>query len=316
MSARTAVRRGGGMLAVASMCALLTGSTLASTLDGPAASRPVASETAFSSAGWRSVASGKPARALATTKVARGVAYGGRTSANDPIAIKLSRDGRSVRRISTRFDATCTDSPGFVMFVDGSLNRKINAKGRFSGMLSGTDDLGSGVTARKTASMKGTVRGKRITGSFRFHVDKVDAAGAVVGTCDQTATFEAISARGRMFGGHTSQGGPVVVKLASKRNTVRKFHIGWEASCAPSGAFQTSETLIDFPLTGGSFGDDWTYNTPGLPPGESETATYSLSGKIKRARVTGTLRVKTTSTDATGTIPCDTDTISFTASSG
>jgi len=200
--------------------------------------------------------------------------------------------------------------------VDGPLNRAITASGRFAATVSGTDDFGSGVTAHKTISLKFKVKGKKITGSHRLHVDRVDAAGAVLATCDQTATFTAISARGKVFGGHTSQGGPVVVTLAAKRSTVRQVHIGWEASCAPSGDFQASETLVDFRLAGGVFGDDWTYNSPGLPPGESATASYSLYGKIKRSRVTGTLRVKTTSTDATGTIPCDTDTISFTASSG
>jgi hypothetical protein len=247
----------------------------------------------------------------------RGVTYGGTTSDDDPVVIVLSRDGMSVRRISTRFRATCSDGQGFVNFVDGTLNRAINASGRFAGMLSGSEDLGSGVTARKTATLKARVTGKQITGSLRFHVDEVDAAGAVTATCDQTASFVAISARGRVFGGRTSQGGPIVVELAARRQAVREFHIGWEASCTPSGGFQVSETLTDFPLAGGRFGDDFTQSLS-EPTGEGESSSYSLRGKLKRTRITGTLRVKTTATEATGATiaACDSGAVSYTARSG
>jgi hypothetical protein len=249
---------------------------------------------------------------------ARGVTYGGSTSAKDPIVIVLARDGKTVRRITTRFEATCTDGQGFVNFLDGAPNRTIDASGRFIAMSNVTDDLGSGVTRRRTASLNGKVNGKKITGSFRFHVDQVDAAGAVVATCDQTATFEAISARGRVFGGRTTQSAPVVIELAGKRNAVRRFRIGWRASCTPSGNFlHEGETLINFPLAGGRFGDDFTQNFFG-PAGETQTSRYSLRGKLQRTRITGTLRVETTETDATGAqiANCDSGAISYTASSG
>ena len=154
----TALRRVGGMLVIASLCALLTGPALASTPDRRAASS-VATKTTISTAGARSVAWADAPLALAT-KVARGVTYGGSTSGDDPIVIVLSHDGTSVRRISTRFEATCSDGPQFMVFVDGPLDRTINAAGRFIGMSSGTDDLGSGVTAHNTASLKGRGQGQ------------------------------------------------------------------------------------------------------------------------------------------------------------
>jgi hypothetical protein len=313
--ARTALRLSGGMFAVAWMCWLGTGPALASTPHGQAASSG-ALQKVSATIGWRPVASGSAARALATT-VARGVTYAGSTSADDPIVIRLSRDGTSVRRISTRYEATCTDGQEFNQFVDGPLDRTIGASGRFAATASGADDLGSGITARKTISLKAKIRGKKLTGSQQLHVDEVDAAGVVLATCDQTATFKAISARGKVFGGQTTQGGPVVVELAATRKTVRHFHIGWQASCTPSGAFQVGDTLLDFPLAGNRFGDDFTWNAS-APTGEKQTLRYSLRGKIKRARVTGTFRVKATDIDATGvtSATCDTGAVSYTASSG
>jgi hypothetical protein len=288
MSARTALRRGGGMFAVASMCWFLSGPARALTPDGQAVS----------------------------SKAARGVTYGGSTSADDPIVIRLSHDGMSVRRISTRLDPACTDGQPFGFFLDGPMNRAITASGRFAATGSDTDDFESGITARKTVSLNAKVKGKKITGSQHAHVDRVDAAGAVLATCEQTDTFTAISAGGKVFGGRTSQGGPVVVELNATRRVVRHFRIGWESSCT-SGAMHVGETLIDFPLAGRRFGDDFT-SINSMPTGEKETLDYSMQGKIKRARVTGTFHVKATEADAAGATfaTCDTGAISYTASSG
>ena len=314
MFAHTGLWRG-GCLTVASVCGLLTGPALASTPNELTPSE-VGSTMANSSFGWRLFAPANSARAL-TPALARGVTYAGSTSAGDAIVIVLSRDGTSVRRISTRFEATCTDGQDFDQFVDGPSKRAITASGRFEAMASGTDDLGSGVTARKTISLKAKVKGRRITGSQRLHVDEVDAAGAIVATCDQTAPFTVISARGKVFGGHTSQGGPVAVELTATRKAVRQFHIGWQSSCTPSGAIQIGDTLIDFPIASGRFGDHFT-RTISVSRGEKDTLRYSLRGTIKGARVTGTFRVKATETDATGATlaTCDTGAISYAASSG
>jgi hypothetical protein len=312
---RTALRLSGGTFVVASMCGLLTGPALASRPHGQAASSG-ASKQPIASIHWRPVASGNSARALATS-VARGVTYAGSTSADDPIVIRLSRSGTSVSRISTRFEATCTNGEEFHNFVDGPLHRTIHASGRFAATASGSDDFGPGVTARKTISLKAQVKGKKITGSQQLHVDIVDAAGAVLATCDQTATFKATSAWGKVFGGHTTQGGPIVVELAATRKAVRHFHIGWQTSCTPPDDFQVGDTLVNFPLATNRFGDDFT-SKASAPTGEQETRRYSLRGKIKRARVTGTFRVKATETDAAGVTfaTCDTGAVSYTASSG
>jgi hypothetical protein len=126
-----------------------------------------------------------------------------------------------------------------------------------------------------------------------------------------------ISASGKVFGGHTSQGGAVVVELTARRTAVRHFHIGWQSSCTPSGSIQVGDTLINFPLARGRFGDDFSW-TNSVSTGEKETLSYSLQGKIKQARVTGTFRVKATETDAAGVVfaMCDTGAVSYTADSG
>jgi hypothetical protein len=111
--------------------------------------------------------------------MARGVTYAGTTSTDDPIVIVLSRDGTSVRRISTPIEATCTDGQRSRFFVDGHRRHAISGRGRFAATGSDTDDLESGVTARKTFSLTATVKGKKITGSQRAHVDMVDATGAI-----------------------------------------------------------------------------------------------------------------------------------------
>lgn len=322
MRTRTGLRRTGGMLAIASICGVLPGPAHGSTPRESAASR-VTSGMSISAAGWRSVASIDSAPALAS-KVARGVTYGGSTSGDDPVVIVLSRHGTQVKRTHTQFAADCNSGNVLPFFVEASASLAISESGRFAGVRSSEEYFADDTTARETVTLKGKVKGKKMSGSLRLHADIVDATGAAVDACDQTATFTAMSARGKVFGGHTSQHGPVVVEIAANATAVHHFHIGWESSCTPSWADEptgsflvTGDTLRNFPITRDRFGDDFAQNST-QPNGARETLNYSLRGKIKRGRVTGTFGVKSAVADATGTTlaTCDTGNVSYAASSG
>jgi hypothetical protein len=289
VSAVTALRRTGGMLAVVSICGILPGSAFGSTL---------------------------------ATK-ARGVTYGGSTSAGDPVVIVLSRHGTQVRRTYMQFVGKCSSGGVLPFFVTASARLPIGESGRIAATLISEQDLATGTKARETITLKGKVKGTRMSGSLRMHADIVDATGAAVDACDQAATFTAISARGKVFGGHTSQRAPIVVEIAANKKAVHRFRIGWESRCTPTGAveptggFLVGDTLRNLPIARDRFGDDFTQNFP-QPSGARETLDYLVRGKIDRGRVTGKFRVKSEVADATGTTlaQCDTGAISYTASSG
>lgn len=231
--------------------------------------------------------------------------------------IVLSRDGKAVTRIGTSFEVKCTSGKFLASLLDAQAKLPLGATGSFSSKQTATGDLGNGATARRTVTLKGVVKGRQLTGSAHVHHDVLDAAGAVTDTCDETSTFKATSSAGKVFGGTTSQHGPVVIELTADGKKVHHFHIGWQSTCTPSGFFQVGGTLLNFRIQNGSFGADFSQDFP-EPTGEKETDSYSVSGKIKRAKATGTFRVKTTDADPTGatTSSCDTGPITYKTSSG
>ena len=322
MRTRTGVRCTGGMLAIASICGILPGPAHGSTPRESAASS-VTSGMAVSAAGWRSAASIDSVPAL-SSKVARGVTYGGSTSGDDPVVVVLSRRGTVLKRTHTQFATSCSSGNVRPFFVEASPRLSISESGRFAGARSNEERFADGMTARETVTLKGKVRGKKMSGSLRLHADFLDATGTAMDACDQSATFTAVSARGKVFGGHTSQHGPVVVEIAAHAKAVHHVHIGWESSCTPSGAAEptggflvTGDTLRDFPIARNRFGGDFAQDAT-QPNGARETLNYSLRGKIKRGSLTGTFGVKSAVADATGTTlaTCDTGNVSYAARSG
>lgn len=314
MPIHTRLRRGGAMLMIASSSGLMTGAALASKPSDLSSIRATA-ELRHSST-WHALATipSKPAASVAAT--ARGVTYAGSASTGEPVVIVLARDGKSIKRLTMQLDVPCSGGSSYAYDTNSSSKMTVSTSGKFAGaeMLEG--DFGEGHSGFTTAIVDGKVTGKRLSGSATVRLDVSDATGAKVDTCERHATFKARSARRAVFGGQTSQGLPVVIELNTTRKAVRIFRIGSQAPCAPSGSIQDHDTLVNFPIRSGRFGDDWTHK-PSDPTRAQDHYDYSLRGKIKRAGASGTFSVKWEQADETGALnACDTGPLTYSAKSG
>jgi hypothetical protein len=285
----------GGLLTVASAAAVLAGPTLAA-----------------SSAG------SSPDRAATAVTPARGVTYGGSTSSKDPIMITLSRDGSRVVQLSTQLRAKCVSGAHDSFLVGPPANHAIRGGG-FRGTRVRTFPVVNKIySAVQTVTVSGKVKGLQLFGSVKVHSELTDAAHAVIDTCDRTVTFKVVASEGRVFAGMTSQGRPIVLELTADGASVRHFHIGWRASCRPSGiGFSWGDTLIAFPISRGRFGDAFTRRFS-MPNGGTALESYALGGGFSGPRIGGTFRWRSTEMDATGatTDTCDTGRVAFRTSSG
>lgn len=142
-----------------------------------------------------------------------------------------------------------------------------------------TYQLVDGLSGRETEELWGTLQGGSALAAWHAHVDVVDrGSGAEIDDCDIRFGVRATSAKGRVFGGLTSQGAPIVVQLSDDARSVSAFSIGWKAECAQLGFVPLGSTLRNLPMTRGRFGGgvSETRRTPG--PETSARVTRSQSG--------------------------------------
>jgi hypothetical protein len=195
-----------------------------------------------------------------------------------------------------------------------------NGKGRFAGTQLAALRMGDRVAALR-ARYAGTLSAKRARGTLDATISVVESAsGDVVATCRTgTVRWSATRAPGRVFGGSTSQGYPVVARVDAKRRTVADLLIGWSSeTCKPDDVFLSiDDRFSKLPLSSGHFGGafDQFYSPDG--GGDGKVA-YDIAGRIAGKRTSGTLRVNLTETDPSGTVTtaCDSGSIAWSAVTG
>lgn len=248
--------------------------------------------------------------------VPRGVNYGGSNSQDDPVVVLLSKDGKKVTTIGEQFEAKCTSGTRLVRMLKVPAALPVSAAGKFSGARTGAGQVSDGSQTLSVTTIKGTVTGRVMTGTLAVNIQVVGPKGTAADTCSETATFKAAAKRGSVFAGFTSQDGPAVLELAAGAKKLHHLHVGWQSNCKPSGFLQIGDTLANFPIRNGVFGDDFTANY-GEPGAEQETVTYSVHGKIIGPKASGRFQVKLHETDPDGsTADCDTGTVTFKAATG
>lgn len=288
------IRRAGGALAAAAITGGLAGPALAA--ESPPT--PIAVEAA-----------------LAHAAGARGVTYGGSTSADDPIVARLSPNGARIRQLGIQLEAPCTSGKTYPFVYGGPADIPVRATGRFRDRATESVAVDGG-TADVALELAGRVVRRTLTGSATLHAEIRDPSGAVLDTCDQTVRVRASATRGRVYGGLTPQGRPVVLELTAGGRLVRHLHIGWRAPCTPDGTLTVGDTLTNFRISPtGRFGDDFR-DTISNPEG-TFTVAYSVRGRIGRATGRGSFRLLFTATDTAGsTTSCDTGRFSYRVTSG
>lgn len=262
------------------------------------------------------LAAAAPASAATTT-------YGGSTKLGDAIVLTADAKGRSISRAVIAFRAPCdsgqryafhavvpvTRAPGGHAPARASggafpLNRIVtsrNGGGRVTGVYVAATrtDAGSAIL-RMDFSARLTRTGAR--GTISVLITEWDKPGALPGigppgakVVDRCRTgsvaWTAAHRPGRVYGGSTSQGEPLVLILNARRTAVSSAGVGWHASCTPSGFVDFPDALRNFPLRRGRFGDTFTWRPSGA------TIAYAFSGRVARRSASGRLDVRVRSDD-------------------
>lgn len=269
---------------------------------------------------------------FAPAALARGAVFGGSTAASQPIVV---RTDAKAKRLSSAVIAWTADCKGGQRWADwsevaavraqpgftpgsGDLVLSRNRRGRFSGTQLYASSAGD-LTAAITVQLSGRMKRKRASGTLHASVTLLDAAGNMQDGCESgSVKWTASRAVGRIFGGKTSQGQPVVVRVDRARRNVSDLMIGWGSRrCVPDGYLAFGERFADFPLKNRRFGDAFTQDFP-MEDGSKRTYAYDVGGTVAKSAARGSLRVQVTQTDAAGaqTMSCDTGTVSWRALTG
>ncbi len=247
----------------------------------------------------------------------RGRIYAGSTSAGAPIVFELSRDGRRLARFGGQWGADCK-SGGMMFFStgDASVGLPLRRDGSFTvaGEDQNKNETGFNTTTRQ--QMRGKVKGAKLSGSWSASVTDTDAAGATVDTCTADFSFHARSAKGRSFGGFTSQGTPVSLQLTKvklSRTTLVEVTalVGWIGKCTEAdgsdggGGIYSYETVA-LPIERGRFGGHLNLSQPQNDGSETHWD-MTMPGKQRRQREgTFKLRMSWTNPDGSNGGYCET----------
>ena len=277
---------------------------------------------------------GATAAALAAAAPAQGAdaIYGGTAKGGAPIVLKADAKLQVLRSIVLSWDAPCSDGrlyegggeltpaeavPGFSPGPREVLVSR-NGKGRFAGTQRYASDLGASVSAVEV-KVSGTLKPKRAGGTLSAIVKIADkASGAEITSCQISGSWIATRDPGSIYGGATSQGAPFVLRLANAAARVNDVLTAWQAPCpGDAGYFGGPDHFVNFPVkANGRFGNPFTDDSV-RPDGAKSHYEYSIAGQLRRANAKGTLRVKVTNTDASGTATvCDSGTVRWTVTTG
>ncbi len=272
--------------------------------------------------------------AVSPPALAADAVYGGSTRSGDPIVLKADSAAATMRKLVISWEASCGEGGSYagraeltpvkptVGFAPGSQELLVsqNAKGRVKGVQLVGYDLGANVAAVQV-EFAGKLKPKNASGTLSAIVKIVDkATGNAVTSC-QTGTLRWTAARdpGFVYGGTTSQGEPIVVRLDQQRKRVNDLLFTWRAGCTPSnGFFRIPEHFGGFPVKGnGSFGNPISDDYP-LTEGGKRNFTYQIAGRVGKPSIKGTLQVKVTETDPAGAPVdgCDSGTVTWKAATG
>ena len=247
----------------------------------------------------------------------RGVTYAGLTSAHDPIVFTLSRDGKHLVKMNKVWDAPCTGGGSLRLGGSAKANLSVDKHGDFGGTSSEGVTLGPGRTWFLDQHFKGRVRGHALSGAWHIDMRRYDATGALAMRCRTTFTFKATAAKGRIYGGVTSQDLPVLLRIAPRAGKVRHIDFAWETDCSSGVFFQTSQRMSNLDIVHGRFGDD-RGSSATTDDGEKLRLEYTVRGALSGARAAGRLGVRFTVRASSGKLidDCNSGRLSYKVSSG
>jgi hypothetical protein len=273
-----------------------------------------------------------PASAAAASAV-----YGGHLGTHDDPIVLIAGPGGQLKSTIIAFTASC-DTSGGKVFHDtvpvaaaqsGATQSGVwvmtrNARGHLAGTYTLAQNVDGGAQVL-TMTIAGTLRSASGTGTLSATSTLTDtpavgsappAVGAkVLETCTTGVLHWTTAHRpGRVYGGSTAQGEPLVLRVAANRHRIDHVDVGWHADCLPQGLVDFPETFARFPLTAtGHFGDTFTWRYPNTSGTGDNVYDYAVSGVLRPTTARGTLRAKVRYPDGT---TCDTAAQSWKAVTG
>jgi hypothetical protein len=248
------------------------------------------------------------ALALAALAAGAGPASAARVYAGDPVSDRLqlvldvSDDGTALERVSFLLHGRCNRTDHMVHAgttasvallpdrpVAGAtllLGPSPVAGGVVDATLvaaraSGTDllDVARGrLTGRLTAT-----RGEGTLSVRRIVEDR--ATGRLLRSCSRTLRWRAVRDPGRVFGGHTSAGAPVVLRVTRDHERVTRAIISWSATCRRASFYVEPHDwwLLPFGLTaGGRFDERYRYDA-----GRGGRIVGRFAGRVRATTASG-----------------------------
>ena len=250
--------------------------------------------------------------------------YGGHTSENAPIALRVSADGRTLQQLRVYVYTTCDDgttsafsaAASFAAFKPVTIGfgqnvfspARVSRRGSFRATGLEQDSYDESDVGTSKEILRGSIHGGVAHGTYAVSTQIVDANGAKVATCSShTVRWEARSAPGRTYAGQTSDGLPVVVQRSRDGRRVDHLWMAWEAPCQADGFFAFGEDLGSLRVSGsGHFAS--AFDDPvNLDGGGTRTFSYSFAGQAGARVASGTFHAVVTEKDATGAMTdrCD-----------
>ena len=268
--------------------------------------------------------------ALVLASGAQARTYGGPTRQDDAIVLVTSSSGKRLSGTVMAFRASCESGQTFA-FHDvaevsgaggtlpyGKLVASRNSGGVVRAQLfdAYSTAAGSAVLQLEFSARTGS---KSSRGSFSAELVEFDVPGArpateppagakVVDRCRTgTVRWAARHAPGRIYGGVSSQGEPVVLIANRNRSRLETAGVGWHAGCTDEGFVDFPDVLRNFPIRRGRFGDVFAWRPePGI------NIAYDFGGSINSSSARGRLRVDV---DKGSAATCSTGQLTWRASS-
>jgi hypothetical protein len=272
---------------------------------------------------------GAPAGAAARNGV-----YGGSTRAGDPIVITTDAKGKKLVAAAFRMrleseegwwpiygtaKVTSHDPDGVI--PSDALVTSRNAKGRFTASF--MTHLSSSPTANVLAGIKlsGSLTPAKAGGTISGWLTVTDPATTELAgfyTAPETR-WTAERSPGRVYGGTLGGDQPIVIKLNKPGTKVvgLRFSYYTTQSTPPDMSLSRSESMTNFPLVRGRFGDSWT-QPERYPNGDALSFNWTVAGRVTPKSAKGTIALTAEALEgATGnTFQFQLPTARFTAASG
>jgi hypothetical protein len=274
-----------------------------------------------------------PAGAAASDAV-----YGGHLGTHDdPIVLTASAGARQLKSTVIAFTTTCDTGGGRVFHATvpvfaaargpmhiGAWEMTRNAQGHLAGTYALPQNVPEGgqlLTMKLAGTLKagsgsGTLSAtSTVTGAPAVSTAPPPPSIKVLETCTTGVLRWTTAHRpGRVYGGRTAQGEPLVLRVAAGGRRIDDIDVGWHASCLPQGLVDFPETFAPFPVTAaGRFGYTFAQRYPSTGGAGVNFYDYDVHGTLGRTSARGTLRARVRYPDGT---TCDTAAQSWKAVTG